>query len=140
MSYLKIFPQSIVAKANGDGGYHGRMTFDFEQYGRMMYGEDSEVELLCRGQPYARWTICSTKSVHSLAGFSVFMNAMNHYLFKVLRFDPVSHWSKPSITDYEYYFERVYFDMGTRQFNAVEKAVSVTDKYARGFFDSKIIS
>ena len=121
MSYLKIFPRSIVAKIDGSVGYVGRMVYDFEQYGRMMYDVDSEISLLYRWQPDTDWLIQSTQQVQLLAGFSVFMHAMNHYLFDVLQFDPVSQWSKASGTDYEYFFERVYFDMGTRQFNAVKK-------------------
>ncbi len=121
MSYLKIFPRSIAVQMDGSGGYVGRMTYDFEQYGRMIYDDDSDVTLLCRWQPHADWSIQSTQQVHRLAGFSIFMHAMNHYLFDVLQFDPVSQWSKVSATGFEYFFERVYFDMGTRQFNAVKK-------------------
>lgn len=120
---------------DGVGGYVGRMTYDFEQYGRMLFGDDSEVELQCQWQPHANWVIRSTVLKHSLAGFSVFMHAMNHYLFEVLQFDPVSQLSKVSASDYEYYFERVYFDMGTRQFNAVQKlAVVETGESLRTFF------
>ena len=121
MSYLKIFPRSIAVKLDGDGGYVGHLLYDFEQYGRMLYGDDSGVALLCGLQAKANWLIRSTERIHYLAGFAVFMDALNHYLFTVLQFDPVSQWSKISPTEYEYYFERVYFDMGTRQFNAVEK-------------------
>lgn len=121
MSYLKIFPRSITVKLDGVGDYVGQMTYDFEQYGRMMYDDESGVVVQCCLQPHADWLIRSTESLPRLAGFSVFMHAMNHYLFQVLQFDPVSQWSKASPTDYEYYFERVYFDMGTQQFNAVEK-------------------
>jgi len=121
MSYLKIFPRSIIVKKDGDGGYVGRITYDFEQYGRMMYGDDSDVLVQCLWQTHADWRIFSTAQAHRLAGFSLFMHALNHYLFQVLQFDPVSQWNKVSATDYEYYFERVYFDMGTQQFNAIEK-------------------
>jgi hypothetical protein len=119
MSYLKIFPRSIAVNLDGAGGYVGRMRYDFEQYGCMIYDDDSDVALVCRWLPRADWMICSTEQVHRLAGFDVFMHAMNHYLFLVLQFDPVSQWSNASATGYEYYFERVYFDMGTRQFNVV---------------------
>jgi len=122
MSYLKIFPRSITVKLDGDGGYVGRISYDFEQYGRMMYGDDSDVVIRCFWQTHADWRILSTAQVHRLAGFSMFMHALNHYLFQVLQFDPVSQWNKVSATDCEYYFERVYFDMGTQQFNAVETA------------------
>jgi hypothetical protein len=121
MSYLKIFPRSIAVKMDGKGGYVGHLLYDFEQYGRMLYGDDSGVALHCGSLPKINWLIRSTERVQQLAGFAVFMDALNHYLFAVLQFDPVSQWSKVSPTDYEYYFERVYFDMGTRQFNAVEK-------------------
>lgn len=121
MAYLKIFPRSIIVKMDGDGGYVGRITYDFEQYGRMMYGDDSDVLLRCLWQTQSNWRILSTAHAHRLAGFSLFVHALNHYLFQVLQFDPVSQWNKVSATDYEYYFERVYFDMGTQQFNPVEK-------------------
>jgi hypothetical protein len=121
MAYLKIFPRSIIVKMDGEAGYVGRITYDFEQYGRMMYGDDSDVLVRCFWQTQANWRILSTAQAHRLAGFSLFMHALNHYLFQVLQFDPVSQWNKVSATDYEYYFERVYFDMGTQQFNAVEK-------------------
>lgn len=141
MSYLKIFPRSIAVKMDGSGGYVGRMTYDFEQYGRMMYDDDVGVVLLCQWQPHADWLIQSTGPAHRLAGFSVFIHSINHYLFDVLQFDPVSQWSKVSDTDFEYYFERVYFDMGTRQFNAVRKiAVADTAESALSFFKANIQS
>lgn len=126
MSYLKIFPRSIAVTMSGDGGYVGQLLYDFEQYGRMMYDDDSDVRLICTWQPKHTWLICATRETHSLAGFSVFMHALNHYLFDVLQFDPLSQWCKISSTEYEYYFERVYFDLGTREFTAVKK-LSVPD-------------
>jgi hypothetical protein len=140
MSYLKIFPRSITVKKDGSGGYVGRMTYDFEQYGRMLYDDDTDVELQCRWQPHADWMIRPTVKVHRLTGFSMFIHAMNHYLFEVLQFDPVSQWSKVSATYYEYYFERVYFDMGTQQFNVVKKEVAYTGESSQSFFREKIRS
>ncbi len=139
MSYLKIFPRTIAVKMDGTGGYVGRMMYDFEQYGRMMYAVDSGISLLYRWQPDTDWLIQSTQQVHLLAGFSVFMHAMNHYLFDVLQFDPVSQWSKASDTDYKYYFERVYFDMGTREFNSIQKiAVADTADTVRSFWRANV--
>jgi hypothetical protein len=106
---------------DGEGGYVGHLFYDFEQYGRMLYGDDSGVTLHCGSLLKKKWLIRSTERVQQLAGFAIFMDALNHYLFAVLQFDPISQWNKVSPTDFEYYFERVYFDMGTRQFNAVEK-------------------
>lgn len=126
MPYLKIFPRSIIVKQDGEGGYVGRITYDFEYYGLMMVDDDSDVELLCRCYPRAEWLIRSRETVHQFVGFSVFMNALNHYLFEVLQFDPVSQWCKVSDADYTYYFERVYFDMGTHKFKVVNK-LSVAD-------------
>jgi hypothetical protein len=121
MSYLKIFPKSIFAKRNAVGGYEGYLLYDFEQYGRMLYGYDSGVALLCDGPPYARWLIESTDFTYKLSGFSVFLHAMNHYLFTVLQFDPVSQLKQVSDTEYEYYFDRVYFDMDTQKFDVLKK-------------------
>lgn len=115
MSYLKIFPQSLTVNMDGVGGYVGRMRYDFEQYGSMIYADESDITLQC--QSHEDWVIRSTGQMHRLTGFSVFIQSLNHYLFKLRRFDPVSQWCKVSAIDYEYYFERVYFDMCTRQFN-----------------------
>lgn len=121
MSYLKIFPKSICTKRSAVGSYEGILLYDFEQYGRMLYGYDSGVVLVCNGPPNARWVIEATDLTYCLSGFSVFLHAMNHYLFKVLQFDPVSQLKQVSDTEYEYYFERVYFDMDTQKFNALKK-------------------
>lgn len=126
MSYLKIFPKLICTKRNAVGNYVGILTYDFEQYGRMLYGYDSGVALICVGHPSASWMITSTDLRHSLSGFGVFIRAMNHYLFKLLRFDPVSHLKQVTNTEYEYYFDRVYFDMDTKTFNVI-KEMSVSD-------------
>jgi len=126
MSYLKIFPKSICSKRNAVGHYRGILFYDFEQYRRMLYGYDSGVALVCDGPPSARWVIKSTDLTYSLSGFSVFLHAMNHYLFNVLQFDPVSQLKQVSDTEYEYYFDRVYFDMDTQKFN-VFKEMPVTD-------------
>lgn len=121
MSYLKIFPRSIYAKRNAVGGYEGSLLYDFEQYGRMLYGYDVGVALIYNGSPYARWLIQSTDLTYRLSGFSVFLHAMNHYLFKVLKFDPVSQLKQVSATEYEYYFDRLYFDMDTKKFNVLNE-------------------
>ncbi len=121
MSYLKIFPKSICTKRNAVGGYEGYLFYDFEQYGRMLYGYDSGVALVCDGSPCARWLIESTDLTYRLTGFSVFLHAMNHYLFRVLQFDPISQLKQVSDTEYEYYFDRVYFDMDTQKFNVLKE-------------------
>jgi hypothetical protein len=102
MSYLKIFPRSLVAKADGSGAYTGRMTYDFEQYGRMLYDNETGVTLEYQLLVCSGWSIRLTGAGQGLAGLSVFIHAMNYYLFSVLQFDPVSHWSKRSDKDYEF--------------------------------------
>ncbi len=122
MSYLKIFPLSIIVKPNAAGGFVGQLAYDFEHYGRMLYGEKSDVgiDFVCQRQ--TRWLIFSRETTHQLNGFVVFMGAMNHYLFQVLQFDPASQWTNVSANEYEYHFERVYFDMSTRQFKPFSKS------------------
>jgi hypothetical protein len=138
MSYLKIFPRSIIVKQDGEGGYVGHMAYDFEHYGCMMYDADTAIALLCQWHPQADWLICSSELTHRLTGFVVFMHAMNHYLFNVLQFDPVSQLIKMSDTDYAYYFERVYFDVGTRLFTTVKKtSVADTAESRRGLLRIK---
>jgi hypothetical protein len=141
MSYLKIFPRSLVVRVDGSGSYVGRMTYDFEQYGRMLCDNETGIALDYKLLESSDWSIRLTGVEHGLAGLSVFIQAMNYYMFDVLLFDPVSHFSKMSEQDYEFYFERVYFDMGTQQFNSVKKipAVSTADG-VRSFFRAKIRS
>lgn len=126
MSYLKIFPKTICTKRNAVGDYEGYLRYDFEQYGRMLYGYDSGVAVVCDRSFEVRWLIESTDLTSSLSGFPVFLYAMNHYLFKVLHFDPVSQLKQVSDTDYEYYFDSVYFDMDTQKFNVL-KAMPITN-------------
>jgi len=134
MSYLKIFPRSLTVNINSASDYVGRLAYDFEQYGRMVYDDDSTIVLQHHWQPTSNWLIQSTGQVHNLAGFPVFMKALNHYLFEIIQFDPVSQLCKSSSTEYEYYFERVYFDMGTGQFVSVQKmSVINSDETKRAF-------
>lgn len=139
MSYLKIFPRSISVKTDGPCSYVGRIAYDFERYGRMMYDDGCDIAMICRCLPAADWIIFPTGQEHRLAGFSVFMQAMNHYLFSMLQFDPVSQWSKVSAIDYEYFFERVYFDMGTHQFSPIKKmAVPDIVENTKNFINANI--
>lgn len=141
MSYLKIFPRSLVAKADSSGAYIGYFTYDFEQYGRMLYDNETGIALEYQLLVCSGWSIRLTGTGYGLAGLSVFINAMNYYLFSVLQFDPISHWSKQSDKEYEFYFERVYFDMGTKQFTTVkEMPVVDTVDGVRSFFRAKIRS
>jgi hypothetical protein len=134
MSYLKIFPRSLTVKIDSASDYVGRLTYDFEQYGRMVYDDDSTIVLQHHWRPHSNWLIQSTGQVHSLAGFVVFMKALNHYLFEIIQFDPVSQLCKASDTEYEYYFERVYFDMGTGKFVSAQKmSVLNSDETKRAF-------
>lgn len=121
MSYLKIFPRSLVVKIHSASEYVGRLTYDFEQYGRMVYDDDSKIVLQQHSQPNSNWLIQSTGQVHNLAGFLVFMKALNHYLFEIIQFDPLTQLCRASATEYEFYFERVYFDMGMGEFISVQK-------------------
>jgi hypothetical protein len=72
----------------------------------------------------------------SLAGFLVFMKALNHYLFEIIQFDPVSQLSKSSVTEYEYYFERVYFDMGAGKFISAQKMPILNSDEAKRAFQN----
>ena len=73
MSYLKIFPRSLVAKDDGSGAYIGRMTYDFEQYGHMLHGNEAGVELEYQLLVCSGWSIRLTDVGQSLAGLSVFI-------------------------------------------------------------------
>jgi hypothetical protein len=53
----------------------------------------------------------STIRMHKLAGFPVFIDALNNYLFDVLCFDPKSQFSKVSPIYFEYYFEDVFLTL-----------------------------
>ena len=120
MSYLKIFPRSISVKTEDVDSYIGLIHYDFERYGCMVYGANSPVQLCCRWQPRAEWFIRSTEQTHNLAGFVVFMNALNHYLFEVLQFDPISQWSKASNSGYELHLESVCFDLSTQDIRKIK--------------------
>ncbi len=50
----------------------------------------------------------------------MFIKALNHYLFEIIRLDPVSQFCKAFSTEYEYYFEHVYFGMGNSEFVSVK--------------------
>lgn len=105
---------------DGVGGYVGRIAYDFEQYGRMVYDGTTNILLQFSCRSHSGWLIQSADQSNSLASFPVFMIALNHYLFEVLQFDPVSQWSNKSSSGHEYYFNRVYFDMGTREFMSIK--------------------
>ena len=134
MSYLKIYPRSIIVNIDSVGDYVGRLTFDFEQYGRMVYDNDSDIVLQCRSESYAKWLIQSIGQVHNLAGFFVFMKALNHYLFEIIRFDPVSRLCKASSAEYVYYFEHDYFDMGTDEFVSTKEVSILNSDETNRFF------
>lgn len=139
MSYLKIFPRSLIAKSDGSGAYIGRMTYDFEQYGRMLYGNETGIAIEYQLLTCSGWSIRLTGSTQSLVGFGIFIHAMNYYLFDVMHFDPISHWSKWSDKGYEFYFERIYFDMGTQKFTfAKEMPVATTVDGIQSLFRSKM--
>ena len=139
MSYLKIFPRSLVVKIDSASDYVGRLTYDFEQYGRMVYDDDSTIVLQHRWQQHSNWMIQSTGQVHNLAGFLVFMKALNHYLFDIIQFDPVSQLCKASASEYEYYFERVYFDMSTGEFVSAQKMSVLNSEETKRAFQNLIV-
>lgn len=134
MSYLKIFPRSLIVKVVNDSEYVGRLTYDFEQYGRMVYDDDSMIVLQQRCQPHLNWLIKSTGQVHNLAGFHVFMKALNHYLFEMIHFDPITQFCRSTATEFEFYFERVYFDMGLGEFISVQKMTVLNSGEAKRAF------
>jgi hypothetical protein len=94
----------------------------------MVYNDDSSVVLQHNCEYQSNWRIQSATSVHNLTGFLIFMNALNHYLFAVIQFDPISQMKKTSSDEYEYYFDRIYFDMGTGEFVSTKKISLVSCK------------
>jgi hypothetical protein len=123
MSYLKIFPRSIVAnKAVDVNEYVGQMVFDLEMYGCMHRAYDTQVHITCDASlADLSWSIQPSTLENMPVGFAEFMRALNVYLFRVLKFDPVSNWYKPFASQYEYHFEPVYFDLGSAQFVSKKK-------------------
>jgi len=121
MSYIKIYPISIIAKINSEGCYVGEMVYDIEQYGHILKSEFLNVELLSHEQTNSPWWIRVTNRRHSFVGISVFMTALNCYFFKAYQFNLMSQSEKVSADIYEYHFDRVYFDMGNKKFNIIQK-------------------
>ena len=112
MSYLKIFPHSIIARRSEEYVYEGCICYDFEMYGQMYYGNNAEVSIVRNSLVEDRWFIRSAETEQTPTGYKEFIQTLNYYLFEYLLFNPITHWYKPSMSQYEYHFESVYFDLG----------------------------
>ena len=112
MSYLKIFPLLISVQKSGLDSYVGVLRYDFERYGHMLHENEIGITLICVDKTNSSWIIESADADHFQVGLNVFMASFNSYLFKVLQFDPVLVWSDLSSSNFEFHFDRVYFDIG----------------------------
>lgn len=111
MSYVKIFPRTIVVSRLELGQYAGQLRCNYEQYGRMYRSCDINVLISHSSNAKLNWFIEPTLINHGVAGFKDFIVALNHYLFETLKFDPLTQWPQTNKSQLEYYFEPVYFDM-----------------------------
>jgi hypothetical protein len=107
MSYLKIYPKSIIALLNAEGNFEGELTLHIEQYGLQEKDQKCPVKIT---QDKGQWQIY----VHPMTGlqipqFSQFMDSLNHYLFSVLKLTPSPDTT--GIPLIEVFFDDVYFDM-----------------------------
>ncbi len=114
-SYLKIFPRTLIAQRDDEDGYTGCMRYDFEQYGQMFYAHRTKVHLCCSSFAAMDWRLTLSELSDRLAVAHGFSNALNHYLFDVLKFDPITQWHKPFGSCYEYHFRPIYFDIGLQK-------------------------
>lgn len=116
MSYLKLFPRLLVLERDHLDGYVGKILYDLEQYGQMRHGYETSVLLNCKSWAELDWYITGTELTSHMVGFDCFFSALSHYLFEVLRFDPVTQGCKSSQSQFEFHFRSVYFHMGLNRF------------------------
>lgn len=95
------------------------MTYDLENYGQMLFKNISNVSFHTDVKYAVNWRMDVIEDKHMFANYSVFMDALNFYLFQVRKFNPRLHWNEITDVDKQYCFERMYFDMGLRKFKKV---------------------
>lgn len=121
--YLKIFPRTITAIPDDAGGFTGKMIYDLENYGQMLCKNISNVSFHTNVNHTANWRMDVIEDKHKFANYSIFIDALNFYLFEITKFNPRSHWNEITGFDKQYCFERMYFDMGLRKFKRIKDGV-----------------
>ena len=111
MSYLKIYPNRIIATLNADGGFEGVFTLHIEQYGLQANDKKCDVKITKEGDQWQIW-------VQPLAGietpqFKQFIESLNDYLFSILKATP--NPQDAGLPKFEVFFDDIYFDMSGQE-------------------------
>ena len=111
MSYLKIYPKSIIATLYVDGAFEGVFTLHLEQYGLQANDKKCEVKITQEGEHWQIW-------VQPLTGletpqFKQFTESLNDYLFSILKVAP--NPQDAGLPKFEVFFDDIYFDMSGQE-------------------------
>ena len=121
MSYLKIYPKSIVAPQTVAGVFEGMLTLEMEQYGLQLIPMNCAVTISAEDA----WHI----EVQPISGmktllFKQFTECLNHYLFVVLKTSPSKQLDDWLV--FKFYFDDIYIDL-TGQEPVIHKIPSKSD-------------
>ena len=111
MSYLKIYPKSIIATLDVDGAFEGVFTLHIEQYGLQANDKKCDVKITQEGEHWQIW-------VQPLTGietpqFKQFTESLNDYLFSILKVAP--NPQDAGLPKFEVFFDDIYFDMSGQE-------------------------
>ena len=116
MNFLTLYPLEISAVLNDEGSFVGQMSMNIEQYGLFFREVKCNVTLRIEAGHAQPWylAIDPIDSVE-VPHFTKFVDAMNSYVFNILRFEP---HMKPQGNDsprVQLFFDQIFFDMSEEQ-------------------------
>lgn len=114
MKFLSIYPCKIVVEQGVGESYIGTFTFNVEQYGLLMHEETCKVQFV----PSLKWDTGWALELGSMMfvdtpHFAKFTEALNHYVFTVLKFVPHLFSADEKQVTKEVFFEDVLFDLSS---------------------------
>ena len=120
MKFLNIFPSKLRVEKNQAGDLCGTLFFNFEQYGLIFNQQECAVTFAENFQGW-RLTLGHLSDVDA-PHFAKFTQALNHYVFTVLKFEPDAGLYDSKQVFKELHFEDVFFDLSSDD-NRLKKVV-----------------
>jgi hypothetical protein len=116
MRYLNVYPKRLWATLNPVGDFEGRLTFDLEQYGLLSSSVVCDVIVSEDPLMVGQWRV-RVKPMFDLEmpHFDQFVEALNHYVFEVLKYTPSRSAYGKDLPMVKVFFDGIYFDMSGDQ-------------------------
>jgi hypothetical protein len=112
MNFLTLYPTEMSAVLNDEGSFVGQLNMNIEQYGLFFREVKCNITLRIESGHAQPWylAIDPIDSVE-VPHFTKFVDAMNSYVFNILRFEPHMKPQDNELPRVQLFSDEIFFDI-----------------------------